>query len=455
MMYNQAIPAASFPAYRAGSLQAPPGSLSVPMTTSMGSLQVSSGSFTLPTMTTTATTYAAPAASPYAAAAATMAQAFVSQAPQAATAYAAPQILSTPVMSPRAVVAPAPPMAAVAPAPPMAAVAAPPMILGSYSTSTSPTSYPVTTSSVPMAAAPAPSPAVYTSAPMPAGASAAQGQPWGGGCAWASDKTEFRRWVKAAFDFPTGKERKELYGFLCECFLDADTDRDGLVRPGEFDFLIEDAAALPRRFGMAPSWNECYGNENNRRQARSQMFNQMDTQRRGAIGMEEWIDFALKHIQEKVRTMKPEALDFKHLSQVSPDQFVQYCDIAVNNKHSEEYKSLYEHLFKVFVESDVEEKGTVRFENFDRLIEDAAAAPRKVGLAPMGSNAAFRRQEFQKMDADGSGTITFEEFLQWALVHIKGKVDGYKAGRGRPVMAGACPMPVAAALPMPAGVMYR
>merc|ERR1719373_1013669 len=140
--------------------------------------------------------------------------------------------------------------------------------------------------------------------------------------------------------------------------------------------------------------------------------------------------------------MKPEALDFKHLAQVDPDQFVRYCDIAVNNKHSEEYKSLYEHLFKVFVESDVEEKGTVRFENFDRLIEDAAAAPRRVGLAPMGSNAAYRRQEFQKMDADGSGTITFEEFLHWAMEHIKEKVDGYsQAGLGGAAMTGACPMP--------------
>merc|ERR1719181_249935 len=82
--------------------------------------------------------------------------------------------------------------------------------------------------------------------------------PWGGGCPWQSDKTAFKQFTKAAIENPNGKERKELYGFLAECFLDADGDRDGLVKESEFDYLIEKAAALPRRFGMAPSWTEMY-----------------------------------------------------------------------------------------------------------------------------------------------------------------------------------------------------
>lgn len=104
----------------------------------------------------------------------------------------------------------------------------------------------------------------------------AQDAPWGGGCPWQTDKSAFKQFVKLAIEVPSSKERKELYGFLSECFLDADGDRDGLVGVDEFDFLIEKAASLPRRFGMAPSWVECYGDVAHRQQARGQMFAQMD-----------------------------------------------------------------------------------------------------------------------------------------------------------------------------------
>lgn len=261
--------------------------------------------------------------------------------------------------------------------------------------------------------------------------------PWGGGCPWQSDKTAFKTWVRAAMENPAGRERKELYGFLCECFMDSDNDRDGLISFEDFDFLIEDAAALPRRFGMAPSWPEMYGNEVQRKARRQQMFQSMDKHRRGAIGMEEWVAFAMEHIAGKVRAMDPNTVDFAHLSRVSPDAFVQYCDVATTNKHSEQYKSLYEHLFKVFVESDVEEKGKVHFENFDRLIEDAAKAPRDVGLAPQTHQAyrneaekqATRRREFQAMDFSHSNEITFDNFLRWAVDHIAEKVRDYKMGK--------------------------
>merc|ERR1711881_323014 len=119
--------------------------------------------------------------------------------------------------------------------------------------------------------------------------------PWGGGCPWSSDKTEFKKWCKAAVDNPRGKERKELYGYLAECFLDADGDRDGKVGVDEFDFLIERAASLPRRFGLAPSWTECYGDVDGRTAARKQMFAQMDGNADGLIGMEEWIEFSMAH----------------------------------------------------------------------------------------------------------------------------------------------------------------
>merc|ERR1719223_688573 len=110
--------------------------------------------------------------------------------------------------------------------------------------------------------------------------------------------------------------------------------------------------------------------------------------------------WAMPHIAEKVRTMKLNTTDFAHLARTNA------------------------------VESDVEEKGKVHRENFDRLIEDAASAPRAVGLAPSTSQAyaseqqkrAARDAEFAAMDFEKCGEIHFDCFLKWALQHIAGKV---------------------------------
>lgn len=261
--------------------------------------------------------------------------------------------------------------------------------------------------------------------------------PWGGNCMWQYDKTAFKSFVKMAVNVPTSKERKELYGFLAECFLDADGDRDGLIAPDEFDFLIENAAALPRRFGLAPSWVECYGDVQHRQAARQQMFLQMDKHQRSKIGMEEWIEFTMAHITEKARQLNMGALDFAHLEGAGQEQFVSYLEAAIGNRHSEEFKALYEHLFKTFVESDKDEKGAITIEQFDVLIEDAAQAPRALGLAPTTQQSypteakkrAAREAEFAAMDFDRTGVVTFDKFLGWALDHIARKVSSYRASR--------------------------
>merc|ERR1711865_286750 len=105
-------------------------------------------------------------------------------------------------------------------------------------------------------------------------------------------------------------------------------------------------------------------------------------------------------------------------------------------RHSEEFKSLYEFLFKVFVESDAEERGAITRAQFDVLIEDAAKAPRAVGLAPSSAQAdpteqakyAARQAEFDAMDTDRTGTITFDKFFNWTIQHIAQKVQDAQGG---------------------------
>lgn len=266
------------------------------------------------------------------------------------------------------------------------------------------------------------------------------GRTWGGGCKWQYDKTAFKSWLQRAMEGNKGPERDELYGYLAECFLDADGDRDGLVSLREFNFLIEKAASMPRRFGLAPSTVEVYGdNDEALSQVRQAMFAQMDTRRRGKIGMEEWIQFALAHIGEKVKSIDWTTMDFAHLDKTGPTNFVNFLEKAVADRNSEAYKSLYEHLFKSFVDSDVAEDGAIRIGEFDRLIEDAAQAPRALGLAPSTEQAYGSEQQkaqarqamFTQMDVDKSGFVTFDKFLNWSMTHIAGKVQEYRRTGGQ------------------------
>jgi Ca2+-binding EF-hand superfamily protein len=264
---------------------------------------------------------------------------------------------------------------------------------------------------------------------------------WGGGSSWKRDKTSFKNFCLQAVNGSAAcPERRELYSFLAECFLDADCDRDGRVGIDEFDFLIERAASLPRRFGLAPSWSECYGDVAQRAVARREMFHQMDKSHRGSIGLHEWVDFAIAHIGKKVLNLKLERVDFSALENSTAEEFMTFLHLAFHNRHSEKFKNLYEHLFKIFTEQDAIAKGSVSFEEFDQLIEEAARVPRTLQLAPQAHEAyqssiqrqLARRKLFDSMDKDKSGTITFDEFLHWAMNHMASKIQSF---RGRSVRA--------------------
>merc|ERR1712187_925755 len=151
-------------------------------------------------------------------------------------------------------------------------------------------------------------------------------------------------------------------------------------------------------------------------------------------------EFSIAHITEKVQGLpQMSTLDFAHLEREGPSSFVSYLDVALQDRHSEQYKSLYEFLFKTFVEADVDEKGAVTMEQFDILIEAAAQAPRVLGLAPSSAESyptanqrlQARQQEFGQMDTDREGTVSFDEFLNWCLTHISTKVQAYKAAGGQ------------------------
>merc|ERR1719232_243550 len=122
------------------------------------------------------------------------------------------------------------------------------------------------------------------------------------GAAGNVSKDEFIQFIKKAVDTNT-QEYQELYYFLLRTFQAGDKEGYGEVSPAEFDEMIECAAQAPRRFGLAPKTEDMFKSKGERFVQRVQEFSRMNTQSTGKISFDEWLDFALNHIQGKVATV--------------------------------------------------------------------------------------------------------------------------------------------------------
>merc|ERR1712037_17669 len=80
----------------------------------------------------------------------------------------------------------------------------------------------------------------------------------------------------------------ELYNILLRSFAIADTDYDGQVSIEEFQYMIEAAASLPKKFGY--DWWEGSSED---------FFGKIDENGDGSITFDEWLSFALKHYQQQ------------------------------------------------------------------------------------------------------------------------------------------------------------
>lgn len=238
---------------------------------------------------------------------------------------------------------------------------------------------------------------------------------------------------------------RELYSFLLNCFTRADKSFSGQINLDNFDSLIEEAAALPRKYGYAPVTSSLYPSDSQRKAARSKQFKQIDKANKGYITLDEWVSFALDHIFAKADQLPKDYLSGT-TNTVTKAEFISFVKKAVN-KNSAEYRQLYHFLLKVFQNGDVKREGLVNPEAFDRMIEAAAAAPRRFGLAPRSeemfpnpmvsalislrflivicycfqARLEKRKEYFARMDVDGNGTISFDEWLNYAYDHIVAK----------------------------------
>ena len=75
----------------------------------------------------------------------------------------------------------------------------------------------------------------------------------------------------------------------------------------EFDELIEFSSNLPRKYGFCFS-SEMYESQADRKAARAKQFLEMDDDGNGYITMEEWIEYAIKHIEGKLMMLPKDYL---------------------------------------------------------------------------------------------------------------------------------------------------
>lgn len=220
----------------------------------------------------------------------------------------------------------------------------------------------------------------------------------------------------------------ELYQFLVACFVRADTNQEGRIYVDMFDSLIEEAAKLPRKYGFAPSSETLFPSPTLRKSARARMFAEVDNTKQGYVTLEQWIRWSLEHIQGKLKNLPKDYLSGSS-EDVTKEEFVDFIKRAVN-KDTPEFRELYYFLLKTFQKGDVDRKGAIDPVAFDLMIEDAAKAPRRFGLAPRTSELfrtdrerqAKRREYFAKMDTNANGEISWNEWLEYALRHINAKV---------------------------------
>lgn len=247
----------------------------------------------------------------------------------------------------------------------------------------------------------------------------------------SDDRQAFVSFILNASSDDQSPEYKELRGFLTRCFVDCDTDFDGLIGPADFDKLVERAGALPRKWGFAPTTVEMFANDAPKIAFRTKTFKEIDTAGLGSFALDQWLTWGIAHVRMKAQYLSRSAAQTK--MSASAEGFKQFTVAAARTRHCPEYKELYHFLQDCFVQADDDHSGLVDAWEFDKMIELAAAAPRKFGFAPP-SNETYKsdadriaartvmfKQILAKNTRSGLEKISFNAWLEWAYAHICAK----------------------------------
>merc|ERR1711994_83502 len=156
-------------------------------------------------------------------------------------------------------------------------------------------------------------------------------------------KEDFIWFVKKAVQDQKSHSHAEMYHSLLKLFVDADTNKDGLVSKASFSKLIDAAATLPRAYGYAPADSDLYKTEAEKDAARQKMFDSMDLKSTGVITFDEWLKFCREHIASKTTTMDPHPI----IDQGTVDEYKNFIKEGVTNSSSAEAVELW-YMLEIF-----------------------------------------------------------------------------------------------------------
>merc|ERR1712029_1310490 len=139
-------------------------------------------------------------------------------------------------------------------------------------------------------------------------------------------KEDFIWFVKHGVQDQKSHSHAEMYHSLLKLFVDADTNKDGLVSKASFSKLIDADATLPRAYGYALADADLYKTEAEKDAARQKMFDSMDLKATGVMTFDEWLKFCREHIASKTATMDPHPI----IDQGTVDEYKKFVETAIN-----------------------------------------------------------------------------------------------------------------------------
>merc|ERR1712098_584455 len=186
-------------------------------------------------------------------------------------------------------------------------------------------------------------------------------------------KEDFIWFVKKAVQDKKSHSHAEMYHSLLKLFVDADTNKAGLVSKASFSKLIDAAAAMPRAYGYAPEDSALYKTEAEKDAARQKMFDSMDLKSTGVITFNEWLKFCQEHIAAKTATMDPHPI----IDHGSVDDYKKFIKTAINKTDSAEAVELYWYMLEIFTDHDSDKDGIIKMAEFPAMMNEFLTVPKK------------------------------------------------------------------------------
>merc|ERR1712198_314346 len=225
-------------------------------------------------------------------------------------------------------------------------------------------------------------------------------------------KEDFIWFVKKAVQGQKSHSHAEMYHSLLKLFVDADTNKDGLVSTASFSKLIDAAATLPRAYGYAPADEELYKTDAEKDAARQKMFDSMDLKSTGVITFDEWLKFCREHIAAKTATMDPHPI----IDQGSIEEYKKFIQTAIDNSSSAEALELYWYMLEIFTDHDADKDGIIKMAEFPSMMKEFLTTPLKHSLA-VPADDQFEAL-FKKYDPRNDGRLTVDEWMSLAKEEV-------------------------------------